>query len=199
MKYDFHVGGMTALTLEGHDHYLALGRSSNVYLYGNAPKWLLKFPVDARFHLRRRQLFGADPVGIENLQFDPAAQNAPGPWNWPLRQSSPERAILEALNELPDNESFHKIDMVFQGLAALRPGRLNRLLKTCKSVKVKRLFFLFSDRHQHRWLPHIDREEIDLGKGPRSLVEGGRYAAAYQLMVPHRFARSPNDEDPDGS
>ena len=31
-----------------------------------------------------------------------------GQWNWPLMVSSPERAILEFLDELPDNESFHR-------------------------------------------------------------------------------------------
>lgn len=199
MGYDFHVGGMTALTLAGHDHYLALGRSSNVYLYGNVPNWLPKLQVDARFQIRRRHLFGPEPIGIDDLTFDPTAQNAPSPWNWPLRRSSPERALLEALNELPEQDSFHKIDMIFQGLATLRPGRLNKLLQTCKSVKVKRLFFLFADRHEHRWLAHIDRAEIDLGKGPRSLVEDGRYAAAYQLMVPYEFAGPRHREDVDGA
>ena len=29
MRYDFHVGGMTALSLEGHSHYLGLGHSAS--------------------------------------------------------------------------------------------------------------------------------------------------------------------------
>jgi hypothetical protein len=188
MHYDFHVGGMSALTLEGREHYLGLSRSPNVYLYGNAPKWLLKLPLDAQFHLRRRQLFGSGRTGIDDLDFDPNSADAPSPWSWPLRRSTPERAILEALNELPDQESFHTIDMIFQGLTTLRPGRLTNLLNLCKSVKVKRLFFLFADRHRHRWLTHVDRAAIDLGTGPRALVENGRYAADYLLMVPPQFA-----------
>jgi len=188
MGYDFHVGGLSALTLEGHSHYLGLGHSANLYLYGDVPAWLPRLNLDAHVLLRRRQLFGAEPLGIDDHDFDPAAKNAPSPWDWPLRRSSPERALLEALNELPDQESFHKVDMLFQGLTTLRPGRLDRLLQACKSVKVKRLFSLFADRHKHRWLAHIDRAGIDLGKGPRMLVEGGRYVAAYQLVVPEEFA-----------
>ncbi len=188
MSYDFHVGGMTALTLDGQNHYVAMGHSAKVYLYGNVPSWLPKLDLDAKVQLRRRQLFGSDPLGIDNRNFDPGAANAPNPWNWPLVRSSPERAIFEVLNELPDEESFHGVDMVFQGLASLRPGRLGNLLAACKSVKVKRLFFLFADRHNHSWLRHIDRDKVDLGKGPRSLVEGGSYAAAYQLVVPGEFA-----------
>jgi len=194
MGYDFHVGGMTALTLQGQNHYLALGGRANVYLYGDVPSWLPRLELDASLRLRRRQLFGSDKLGIDNLDFDPQADDAPSPWNWPLVLSSPERAILEALNELPDGESFHVVDMVFQGLTSLRPARLSKLLAFCKSMKVKRLFFLFADRHAHGWLKHIDRESVDLGTGPRSLVEGGRYVAAYQLVVPEEFAKHPNAE-----
>jgi hypothetical protein len=188
MGYDFHVGGMTALSLEGHNHYLDLGRSANLYLYGDVPTWLPKLHLDEQVLSRRRQLLGSEPLGIDDEDFDPAAKNAPNPWHWPLRRSTPERAVLEALNELPDQESFHKIDMLFQGLPSLRPGRLGKLLQACRSVKVKRLFFLFADRHRHRWLAHINRTSIDLGRGPRMLVESGRYVAAYQLVVPAEFA-----------
>ncbi|WP_200865092.1 AbiEi antitoxin N-terminal domain-containing protein [Brevundimonas abyssalis] len=34
MGYDFHVGGMTALALDGRSHYLPLGSEAAVYLYG---------------------------------------------------------------------------------------------------------------------------------------------------------------------
>lgn len=199
MDYDFHVGGISALTLEGHNHYLGLGGDANVYLYGGVPSWLPRLNVDAHFLLRRRQLFGSEPLGIDDCDFNPAAHNAPSPWDWPLRRSSPERALFEALNELPDHESFHKVDMLFQGLAKLRPKRLTDLLRACRSVKVKRLFFLFADRHPHRWLAHIDRTQIDLGKGPRSLVEGGRYSAAYQLVVPAEFAAPREGATSDGA
>ncbi|WNO54118.1 type IV toxin-antitoxin system AbiEi family antitoxin domain-containing protein [Stakelama saccharophila] len=198
MGYDFHVGGMTALSLEGRNHYLGLGRSANLYLYGDVPGWLSRLELDAHVLRRRRQLFGSGPLGIDDQDFDPAARQAPSPWDWPLRRSSPERALLEALNELPDQESFHTVDMLFQGLASLRPGRLTTLLLACKSVKVKRLFFLFADRHRHKWLAHIDRSEIDLGKGPRMLVEGGRYVAAYELVVPEEFATPASSEPHDG-
>lgn len=198
MGYDFHVGGMTALGLEGHSHYLSLGRSANVYLYGDVPSWLPRLTLDAHLLLRKRQLFEPNGLGIEDSDFDPAVETAPSPWDWPLRRSSPERAVFEALNELPDAESFHKVDMLFQGLTSLRPRRLEELLHACRSVKVKRLFFLFADRHRHRWLAHVDRTAIDLGTGPRMLVEGGRYAAAYQLVVPEEFATLVSEEATDG-
>lgn len=58
----------------------------------------------------------------------------------------PERAILEALDESPKQESFRKLDMVFDGLASLHPNRQNALLTDCKKIKVERLFFVLAER-----------------------------------------------------
>lgn len=66
------------------------------------------------------------------------------PWCWPLKVSSPERAILEALDELPAHATFDNLDMIFQGLTNLRSRRLMTLLRACRSIKVKRLFFVFA-------------------------------------------------------
>ena len=71
-----------------------------------------------------------------------------------------------------------------EGLTNLSPRRLQRLLADCRSVKVKRLFFFFADRHKHPWLTHLKKEEIDLGKGKRMLVKGGKLDHAYQITVP---------------
>lgn len=199
MGYDFHVGGLTALSLEGREHYLGFKKTPDVYVYGDAPKWLSRLDLDARLQFRRRQLLGTRRTGVENSDFEPASPKAPPPWEWPFKQSSPERAILEALNELPDQEGFHTLDLIFQGLTNLRPGLLTTLLQACKSVKVKRLFFLFADRHRHRWLAHVNRSAIDLGSGPRALVEDGRYSTKHQLVVPAEFAGAPDDEDKDGA
>lgn len=195
MRYDFHVGAVTALALQGHQHYLPLGGKARVYLYGNVPAWLPRLPLDATVHVRRRQLFGASQSGVENLDFDPLTHEGGSPWRWPLKTSSPERAILEAINELPDQESFEAIDKLFEGLTSLRPRRLTALLSECRSIKVKRLFFLFADRHRHDWLRHIDKGGINLGSGPRMLVEGGKLNATYQIVVPAEFSHLKGTSD----
>jgi glycine/D-amino acid oxidase-like deaminating enzyme len=55
------------------------------------------------------------------------------------------------------------------------------------SVKVKRLFFFFADRHQHAWLERLDRDAIDLGEGKRMLVKGGKLNKPYQITVPENL------------
>jgi len=62
----------------------------------------------------------------------------------------------------------------------------------CKSVKVKRLFFVFADRHAHAWRKYIDREAINLGKGDRALVNGGKIHPLYRITIPADLLPTPN-------
>lgn len=192
MKYEVHVGGMTALTREGHTHYASLGHKDKLYIYGSKiPNWVTRIPLSAQIETRTGKLFNDDKLGIEGADFDLSdginEVKVQMPWQWPMVKSSPERAILEALDELPDRESFHNIDMVFEGLVNLRPRSLMALLKDCRRIKVKRLFFLYADRHSHAWRRHLSEEAINLGTGDRSLVKGGRLHPTYHITVPPEF------------
>ena len=71
-----------------------------------------------------------------------------------------------------------------EGLRTLSPRRLNLLLQDCRSIKVKRLFFWFADRHNPPWLSQIDKKAVDFGSGKRMLVKGGRLDPAYHITVP---------------
>lgn len=97
-------------------------------------------------------------------------------WGWATRISSPERAILEALDELPEQESFHNLDKVFEGLATLSPRRLAALLNSS-------------------WRERLKAEEFELGAGDRALVKGGRIHPRYRIMVPPEFVREARETD----
>lgn len=152
--------------------------------------------MDVRFvYHNSRKLFRNDPVtfGLGSLNWDVAknkssnddwTQQPWGQWDWPLTLSTPERAILETLDELPGHESFHQVDKLMEGLSTLSPRRLQKILHDCKNVKVKRLFFFFADRHRHAWLKRLNKDEIDFGKGKRMLVKGGRLDRSYEITVP---------------
>jgi Transcriptional regulator, AbiEi antitoxin, Type IV TA system/Transcriptional regulator, AbiEi antitoxin N-terminal domain len=201
LKYPVLVGGRTALDLQGFAHYLER-RTKEVHLYGSKepPNWLYALHVRTRFVYHNSQkLFRNDPItrGLTSLNWsaqtgqstsnDPihaSVTTQPGPWDLPLTLSTPERAILELLDELPGRESFHQADKLFESLTSLSPRRLEKLLRDCRSVKVKRLFFFFADRHQHAWAKKIKREDFDLGKGKRMLVKGGKLDSLHQITVP---------------
>ena len=197
------VGGRTALELQGFAHYLS-HETKTVHLYGpeKPPAWLQKLNLPQRFvYHNSATLFRNDPItqGFSSLAWNIASGTARdltrfqggsltslawGQWDWPLTLSQPERAYLEMLDELPRHESFHQADMIMQSAANFSPRRLQKLLTDCDSVKVKRLFFYFADRHGHAWLKHLDKTAVDLGKGKRMLVSGGKLDPVYLITVP---------------
>jgi Transcriptional regulator, AbiEi antitoxin, Type IV TA system/Transcriptional regulator, AbiEi antitoxin N-terminal domain len=194
MHKPLHVGGRTAVELSGYAHYVEAGDTSRVYLYGSdLPSWLAKLPISTQFETRSSGLFANSNSGVEAKRYDLRSGTASGslkdaestsPWEWSLTMSVPERAILEMMDELPRHESFHQVDVIMEGLANLRPQLLGKLLQECSSVKVKRLFLWYADRHGHAWFKHLDQSSVDLGKGKRQLVPHGHFDSRYQITLP---------------
>ncbi|OUC55881.1 hypothetical protein CA262_14175 [Sphingobium sp. GW456-12-10-14-TSB1] len=192
----FHVGGTTALELLGLGHFARLGSERAIHLYdpeGSIPTWLPKLPTEARFELHKRQLFAAPALGIDWRRLDLGTTRLGGvvpspeagePWDHFLRIAGAERAAIEMMDGLPDSPTFDHADTIFESLTTLRPRLLTQLLETCTSIRAKRLFLFFADRHHHSWEKHVDRANIDLGRGKRQLVAGGRLDARYQITVP---------------
>ena len=188
---------MTALALHGHSHYLPLGGKASVWVYGmDIPNWLRKLPLNADLETRNVSLFAGPDFGLSIQNLEPSvSESAALPWDWKLVMSSPERAILEALDELPDQASFHNVDMVFEGLTTLRPKVLSALLHSCRKIKTTRLFFVFADRHDHPWRKRLDPNDFKLGTGDRAMVKGGKIHPRYRIMVPEEFTETETDND----
>lgn len=200
------VGGRTALELDGLAHYASSAGPREVHLYGDepAPGWLGKLPIETPFVFHNaRKLFRSEPIsdGLEGLKSvmtgdeptNPATIHGSLTWmsfgdgGWPMVLSTRERAILELLDELPDKETFHQAEMLMDGLVNLSPKRMSRLLRECRSVKVKRLFLWFADRHGHAWVERLDRKGVDLGSGKRMLFRGGKLDSKYRITVPEEL------------
>lgn len=189
------VGGRSAIEQQGFAHYLASSSPREVHLYGEEalPGWVSKLRLDTRFVFHNAgRLFKEGSVLRGRLPTASATGSAQGglirrPWGhreWPIIMSAPERAILELLDEVPQRETFHQADMLMEGLRNLSPRRLQKLLADCRSIKVKRLFLWFAERHNHAWLKRLDRSGIDLGQGKRMLVRGGKLDPKYHITVP---------------
>lgn len=197
------VGGRTALELQGFAHYLSASGPREIHLYGDKPPpaWTGKLKLETKFVFHNAgTLFRNGPIKLGKGALDANMPNGKqadeemlqsglvrqtwGHWDWPLVLSAPERAILELLDELPQRETFHQADMLMEGLRNLSPRRLHKLLVDCRSVKVKRLFLWFAERHNHAWLNQLDRKDIDLGRGKRMLVRGGKLDPKFNITVP---------------
>lgn len=203
MGYEVHLGGKTALSIQGYRHYLNLGIKEPVYLYGEAPTWLQRIASNRKFITRSKALFRQSGLGVEETDSprngnEQHAANILGKENWAIKLSFSERAIFEMLAELPDKESFEHVDKLFEGLVSLRPGLLQELLEKCSSVKVKRYFMVYADRHNHSWRSYIFLNNVNLGSGPRQTFKGGRIHPKYLISVPASFVDKSNGDPLDG-
>ena len=174
-----HVGGRSALDLQGLTHYVQMGGDPRVelYAYDPLPGWTFKVPTDAKLvEQSAAKLFAHDSPGLTELEW--------GHWGWKIRLSAPERALCELFDELPERETFHQADMLMESAGTLSPKRVQAILEACRSVKVKRLFLWFAEKQGHAWFGRLDLARVDLGRGKRQIVKNGRFDPKYQITVP---------------
>tara|TARA_R110002020_G_scaffold27170_5_gene87473 strand:- start:874 stop:1698 length:825 start_codon:yes stop_codon:yes gene_type:complete len=190
-----HVGGRFALAWQGHEHYLRLGESPTVTLYGadRPPGWLAKLPMDEKFLYTGMGPFpptglafcanaDADALYREGLASLDTSSNGD-----PVVMSTVERAMLELCANKASTALVLEADALMQGLAGLRSELMQRLLVQCRSVQAKRLFLALAERHSHAWLSRLNLEALDLGRGKRALVEGGRLDRKYHITLPREL------------
>jgi len=173
-----HVGGKTALELYGSAHYIRMSSRQTIVLWKEPdvwlPAWFRNRKWDVSFEVRSKKMFDDRDKGFTNRAIDGIE----------LQLSSPERAALEYVYDIPKNESFDEAHYIMEGLATLRPSVLQSLLESCRSVKVKRLFLHLAATYKHGWFNRIDESSIDLGSGKREIIKGGKLDKKYQIVVP---------------
>lgn len=187
-----HVGGRFALTLLGHEHYLRLGDAGTITLYGPArpPGWVGKLPLRERFVFLGRGPFDLPAMTFTAGVSESALAEQGLAWHRgssgtdTLVCSMPERAMLELCDGVSDAALVYEADALMQAMTTLRPQRVGLMLRHCRSIKAKRLFLALADRHRHAWLAHVSLEDVDLGRGKRALVPGGRLHPTYQITLP---------------
>jgi hypothetical protein len=193
MQLNLTIGGLSALDMLGFSHYLSVSLKKKIHLYGTAklPAWVNGLSDDMRFEWHSEwDLLGVGKKAIfPNAFLDDPLQKFTRREPWKdgkddLLISSPERALLEILTDVPKKLSFAHADQLMQGMTNLSPRSLQPLLEECKNVKVRRLFFWLAGRHKHTWLEKLQPELIDLGSGKRMLVKGGKLDKKYNITIP---------------
>lgn len=176
-----HLGGRSALQLHGAAHYLQLA-SSDVSLFTpggtKLPEWFTENQWDITPVVFKSTLFKDDRLGFTDYQ-DAGIK---------MQISTPARAMLECLSLCPDDFPLVEGYELMECLATLRPGSVQELLESCKSIKTKRLFLYFAQKAGHSWFKYIDTGRIELGSGNRSLVKGGVLVPEYKLVLPEALA-----------
>ncbi len=199
-----HIGGITAIELQGRAHFVPLGKDRPVHLWAEAPlpSWVNALPGLPRFVFHKDSLFKSNYPGRfttvllakeQGGQLDTQSNDALrggldvlqwGEWDWELPISTLERAILEVLDDVPQHETAEHAKLLLENLRALSPRRLSGLLEDCTSIKVKRLFLALAERQDHAWFKALDLKRVSLGSGKRVLEPGGKYDAKYRITLP---------------
>lgn len=176
-----HIGGISALALQGFSHYIAMGQN-NLDLYANPgfklPKWFIKNQWDMTYVLKTSGMLPPE-LGL----------NSYNTGTFQLNISSPARAILECLESAPDNFDLEEAWLIMESLNNLHPAQIQALLELNQSVKVKRLFLFLAEKAEHAWFKQLNFSKINLGSGKRSIVKNGVYMNKYQITVPEILVR----------
>lgn len=162
-----HIGGKSSLARKGFTHYLSMG-GETLTLYGQGvrslPKWFQEqFNVD----LSNSALFEdcetlAERYCVSRMNNEPNSPFA----------SEPERAVLEMLDLIPNKQTIDEARQIMEGLYSLRAEKMKMLLKSCKKIKTKRLFWRLANELDLPVLKKIDSAEIDFGSKSIYMLSG---------------------------
>lgn len=150
-----HVGGKSALTWQGLQHFVEARPALTLYGWENRalPEWFAKrFP--STFH--RKRLFKEPPAMPIHVASLPERAGA-------ALVSNPERAFLELLSEVGVRQTLDDVRLLARGVDTLRSAVLADLLKKCKSVKTVRLCLLLGGEFSLPWFAKLDAKTLPRG------------------------------------
>lgn len=186
-----HVGGLTALQLYGISQYTRIDDHNPVfYLYNSVfkkitlPVWFQQYFTNC--HVEQKKLFdhseGLSKKMVNGVELNVAA---------------PERAVLELLALVPIKITLSQAEELMEGLDRLRGQIMQQLLKTCHSIKVKRLFLYLAEKNNLACFNDLSIKDLELGSGKRVIGEGGSYSAKWMLSLPQSDELNEQQEEED--
>ena len=190
MKMSVHPAGKTALQLKGLSHYIPGSmKQTKILLLGSPgeklPCWFRNSDWEAKIIYKTTKLFpGAPQQALDSRQTG----------DFSIQISSAEQAVMELCYFVPLHESFEELDEIMSALSTLRPAVVQKLLETCGSVKVTRLFLYLAEKHNHAWYNHLSTGSLNFGRGKRVLAERGSYNDKYKIVVPESRERFHSEE-----
>ncbi len=171
-----HIGAKSALAFLGKAQYLDLN-SKKIFLFGGEheklPAWLNQYHWGIEVKYFSTSFLPSD-LGLTSIDQG----------NFPIKISSAGRAIMECLYLVPEKQHLLECYELMESLNNLQPDKIQALLESCTSIKVKRLFLYMAEKSQHAWFKYLKLANLDLGSGKRSLANNGIYISKYKITVP---------------
>ena len=178
LKLNVHVGGRSALELQGYMHFIPLGENHPVFLFGLKrflPVWFKQYQWKQPMKYVYTNCFPyKDKIGLTEKDMG----------GYSITLSSYELAIMEVFYLVDKDETYEHASLLMEGLKTLRPAVVQELLEKTTSIKVKRLFMHFADKFNHPWVNYLNLENVCFGKGKRVIGKGGNFDSKYNISVP---------------
>ena len=143
------------------------------------PSWVAAIKLPQKLVIHAQSLFESSPEREGLTDVTTRVRD------WKLTVAAPERAIMEMLSLVDETPAslIHAAEL-FDGLSALRPSLVQRLLEACTSIKVKRLFLFLATRQDSPWSRKLETTRVNLGQGKRLVTRGGRLDSRFLITVP---------------
>lgn len=175
---EVYVGAAQALNLLGMNQNVFLGKPF-VHLFTppeiQLPKWFLTYDFGVNFYVNRTDKYNKkNLVLFENSGFN-------------IRISRTEQAILEVCRFVPKLYSFENLQNYIESLPSLNPLVMQSMLEESRNIKEKRLFLYMASSVGHAWCKKLNFEKINLGNGPRQVIQNGSYNRDFHIMVSKGF------------
>ena len=183
-----HVGGLSALNRQGLAHFLPLGGEKRIHVMSHRkpPAWVKAVALEEALVFDTRCLFSDDVREVGLTKWSTRIRD------WALPMAGPERAMMEMLKDVEGGSySFDHAAQIYEGLTVLRPGVVNDLLTSCRSIKVKRIFLFLAAHFDYPWAKRLNTASLDLGSGNRQVVKSGRLDKQFLITVPENFGAEP--------
>jgi len=183
LKTPLHIGGKTALELQGISHYASLS-APNISLISfekkQLPKWVRE--LNAKFQLSFRK---SSILPHEDFLIDSEVNSLS------LKLSCRELAVLELIDTTDLKNDFETVENYMNSLITLRPSVVQSILEQCRSVKAKRVFLYLAEKLELPFYSQLDQSKIDLGSGKRVIAEQGTLNRKYNITVPREHEDNP--------
>ncbi|OFZ63512.1 MAG: hypothetical protein A2577_06500 [Bdellovibrionales bacterium RIFOXYD1_FULL_36_51] len=184
LKLNLHVSGRTALELQGHSHYVAMGARLRVYLTSYEdkvfPKWVKKLENKFELIFKKSSLLSKEDFLITH--------NESG---FNFKVACRELAILELIETLDLSWSLETAENYTESLMTLRDEVLQKVLEDCKSIQAKRVFLYLAEKTNLPSFHKLKLDKINLGTGKRVVVKSGEFNKKYMITVDRKYEENP--------
>jgi len=180
--HSVYVGGKTALELQGKAHFVQF-KDQRVFLFSKSnvsvPLWLKNKTKELNLVSISTDIF---PSLTGHVQYDFGGYS--------IWVSNTAQAFLEYMYLTPKYHSYEEAYQLMENLHFIPADLMQESLKTCHSIKIKRLVLCLAKIQRIPWYKSLDIQKIELGEGERHHIKDGVWDPEYKIYYPSDWKKN---------